>query len=329
VPRPRRPRHRSKWTGAVTGVAAVAVLVGGTLTVRFLADDGHGGPPAAGKLAGDATRPAVASLSGPPSPQPVSSTSKRPAPRASSSRPAPAASHSSATPGSAPKQSAPPPPTGTSSTCANPQYQTSDPNGGWTDGSYYVTQDMWNASGYTVQQTLYACSYSDWYVVANMNNDSGDGAVKTYPNVHEDFNEKAISSFHSITSTFAEHSPHTGIHEDAYDIWLNGVGSSGSTEVMVWNDNYNQVPSGSVQASVTFSGRGYKVYKSGSYVAAVADSNFTSGTVDLLGIFKWIISKGWIPSSSTVGQIDYGVELVSTSSAPATFTFSDFSISTS
>ncbi len=176
---------------------------------------------------------------------------------------------------------------------------------------------MERLAGYSVQQTLYACSYSNWYVVANMNNDSGDGAVKTYPNVHEDFNEKAISSFHSITSTFAEHSPHTGIHEDAYDIWLNGVASSGSTEVMVWTDNYHQVPSGSVQATVTFGGRGYQVYKSGSYIAVVADSNFTSGTVDLLGIFKWIISKGWIPSSSTVGQIDFGVELVSTSSAPA------------
>lgn len=314
------------WTAAVTGVAAVCVLVGGTLTVRYLADDhGHGGPPAAGTPPHGATLPVVASSSGTPSPQPVSSTSRRPKPGASSSKPKPAASHTSAPA----KPSSPPPPTGTSATCTHPAYQTSDPNGGWTDGNYYVTQDMWNASNYSVQQTLYACSYRNWYVVANMNNNSGDGAVKTYPNVHEDYNEKAISSFHSITSTFAEHGPHTGIYEYAYDIWLNGVASSGSTEVMVWTDNYHQEPSGSVQASVTFGGRGYKVYKSGSYIAVVANSNFTSGSVDLLGIFKWIISKGWIPSSSTVGQIDYGVELVSTSSAPATFTVSNFSISAS
>ena len=57
-----------------------------------------------------------------------------------------------------------------------------------------------------------------------MNNDSGDGAVKTYPNVHEDFNERpAISSLHTITSTFAEQEPAPReISEDAYDIWLNG-----------------------------------------------------------------------------------------------------------
>ena len=74
---------------------------------------------------------------------------------------------------------------------------------------------MWNASNYSVTQTLYACSYSNWYVRANMSNDSGDGAVKTYPNAQENFNEKKISSFRTISSTFAETSPHIGIYEDA------------------------------------------------------------------------------------------------------------------
>ena len=188
---------------------------------------------------------------------------------------------------------------------------------------------MWNASGYSVTQTMYVCSYSNWYVVANMNNDTGDGAVKTYPDVQANFNEPKISTFQSISSTFAESSPHVGIYEDAYDIWLNGVASSGSTEVMIWTENFHQVPSGSVVASVSFGGRGYKVWKNGSYIAFVADSNFTSGTVDLLQFFNWIISQGWIPGSSTLGQICYGVELVSTNSAPATFNFTDFSVSTS
>src|SRR5258708_12467626 len=96
---------------------------------------------------------------------------------------------------------------------------------------------MWNISGYSVSQTLYACSYNNWYVVADMNNDSGDGAVKTYPNAHEDFSEPAISSFHSISSTFAETSPHVGIYEDAYDISINGVPSSRSTQVIILTPN--------------------------------------------------------------------------------------------
>jgi hypothetical protein len=207
---------------------------------------------------------------------------------------------------------------------------TSQQLGGWTDGSYYVANDMWNASGYSVTQTLYACSYSNWYVVADMNNDSGDGAVKTYPNAHMDFSsEPAISSFSSIDSTFAENSPDVGIYEDAYDIWLNGVASSGSTEVMIWTQNHGQTPGGSVAGSVTLDGRAYTVWRSGSYIAFVADANFTSGTMNLLSFFNWIIAQGWMPASSTLGQVDYGAELVSTNSAPATFSFTNFSVTTS
>jgi len=250
----------------------------------------------------------------------ASSTSS-PTPAATSPRPSPAASPAPASPAAAPASA--------SQQCRNPQFVTSSPTGGWADGSYYVYNDMWNAARYSVQQTLYACSPSNWYAVATMNNNSGDGAVKTYPNVHEDFSEPAIASFRSVSSTFAEASPHVGIYEDAYDIWLNGVASSGSTEVMVWTDNHGQVPSGSDLATVSFSGRSYHVWRSGSYVAFVADANFTAGTVDLLAIFRWLITAGWIPASSTLGQIDYGAELVSTNGAPAIFSFTNFSVTTS
>jgi hypothetical protein len=213
--------------------------------------------------------------------------------------------------------------------CTNPVFVTSDPNGGWSTNGYYVHNNMWNASNYSVKETLSACAYNNWYVTATMNNNSGDGAVKTYPNVHKDYNEPPISSFSSITSSFSETSPHVGIYNAAYDIWLNGVASNGSTEVMIWNDNYHQVPAGSVQATVTFGGRSYTVWRTGTYIAFVADSTFTSGTIDLLAMIRWIISKGWLASNSTIGQIDYGFELVSTNGAPATFAVHDFSITSS
>ncbi len=187
---------------------------------------------------------------------------------------------------------------------------------------------MWNITGYQVAQTLYACAYNNWYVVANMNNNSGNGAVKTYPNVQENFNERAISSFQSLSSSFSETSPHVGIYEDAYDIWINGIASSGSTELMIWNDNYGQRPAGSAQGTVTFDGRTYTVWKTtGSYIALVANSTFTSGTVNILEVLQWLTSQGWVPANSTLGQICYGVELVSTNSTNQTFTFNNFSIS--
>jgi Glycosyl hydrolase family 12 len=212
--------------------------------------------------------------------------------------------------------------------CTDPQFETSDPTGGWSDGGYYLYNNMWNAARYSVQQTLYACSYNNWYVVANMNNDTGDGAVKTDPDVQINFNEPAISSFHSITSTFAEKSPDVGIYNDAYDIWLNGVDTPGSNEVMIWNQNHGQRPAGSVVAVTSLGGRTYQVWKYDGYIAFVAEPAFTSGTVNLLAFFNYVVSQGYIAPNPTLGQVDYGVELVSTNSAPATFTFTNFSVTT-
>jgi hypothetical protein len=58
----------------------------------------------------------------------------------------------------------------------------------------------------------------------------------------------------------------------------------------------------------------------------VATTNFTSGTVNLLDIMKWAIAKGWFSSKSTLNQICFGVEIVSTDDADATFRVAAFSI---
>ena len=145
---------------------------------------------------------------------------------------------------------------------------------GITLGGFYVDTDTWNAASYSVSQALDVCDYDNWYVVAKMDDAAHDGAVKTYPNVHKDFSgAPALSSFAAISSSFAHAGPHVGIYEFAYDMWLNGVATTGSTEVMIWTDNYKQVPSGSVQETVTFDGQSYQVYKSGSYIAFVAANN--------------------------------------------------------
>jgi Glycosyl hydrolase family 12 len=305
-----------------------ALVLGGLVAARYLAD----GATSSGASTRDLTHgagPGPAGLSAAPSDtsQSASAGKPKPTPRSSGSLGATRTDPRSAAPTAPAAPTAQPPPR--SAACTDPSFSTSQPTGGEQSSNYYLYNNMWNASGYSVTQTLYACNYHDWYVVANMNNDSGNGAVKTYPDVQANFNEPKISSLHSISSTFADSSPHLGIYEDAYDIWINGVASSGSTEVMVWTEDFHQVPSGSVVATASFGGRGYEVWKSGSYIAFVADTNFTSGSVDLLQIFDWIIAKGWIPASSTLGQICYGVELVSTNGAPATFNFTDFSVAAS
>ena len=89
----------------------------------------------------------------------------------------------------------------------------SNPQDGIMLGAFYVDTDTWNVASYQVSQTLYVCDYDNWYVVANMDNSKGDGAVKTYPDVHQDFGAApALSSYSTISSSFAHAGPHVGIY---------------------------------------------------------------------------------------------------------------------
>jgi hypothetical protein len=221
-----------------------------------------------------------------------------------------------------------PPPVGM--VCTDPTFTTSDPNGGQTIDGYYVHNNMWNCGGmYTCTETLSACSYNSFFVIANANDDAHDGAVKSFPNVHKDYQAApAISSFQSITTTFAATSPHVGIYDVAYDIWLNGVASAGSNEIMIWTENFKQVPAGGKVDAVTLGGQAYDVYRTGDggYIALVPTQVMLSGSIDLLGMFQYLMSKGFLATDSTIGQIDYGVEIVSTDGSDARFDFTDFSI---
>jgi hypothetical protein len=189
---------------------------------------------------------------------------------------------------------------------------------------------MWNIGGGGITQTLSACSASSWFVNATVADDGG--GVKTYPNSHFMFDDAPkITALHSVTSTFAQSSPDSGTYEDAYDIWLNGLpGSGNQDEVMIWTQNHGQTPGGSPTTTATLDGATYTVWRgSNNLVSFVASATVTAGTLNLLQFFQWLLNKGWEPAGSTLIQVDYGVEIVSTNSAPETFNFSAFSVSSS
>lgn len=219
--------------------------------------------------------------------------------------------------------------------CTDPKFTTSDPNGMWSNRGYIVHNNMWNASGYDVSERLAACSFRNWRVVATADNRSGDGAVKTYPNVHKDWHdwstgaEPRLSSFKVIRSHFASRSPRVGIYNFAYDIWLNGV--PGEHEVMIWTDNYRQVPAGSlIKKGLDISGHRWKVYatQDNGYIAFVPNRRLTEGTLRLKAMLGWLVRKGRIGADATLGQICYGVEIVSTGGEPARFKVDEFWIRT-
>lgn len=242
-----------------------------------------------------------------------------------SASPSPSAAPSSASP------TTPTTPVVAGGGCTNPVFTTSTLTGTYTELPYFVANDMWNVGTASASQTLSACSFSAWNVSATIS--GGGNSVKTYPNSHLNFdNPPKISSLKSVTSTFADTNPGTGTYEDAYDIWLNAIAnpSAGSDEVMIWTNNHGQTPGGSPMGTVTFDGQSYTAWKgNGNYMAFVANANVTSGNLNLLDFFQWLIGQGWVPADSTLNQVDYGVEIVTTNGAPATFSFSDFRVNTS
>jgi hypothetical protein len=229
------------------------------------------------------------------------------------------------------KQPSPQPPAGQK--CTSPAWHTSDHQGMWSNGGYIVANDMWNEGAGLGSQTIYACSYHSWYVTSNQTD--SQGAVKTYPNVHKDYHnwgnghEPKISSFNAIKSSFAYQHPTSGAYDVAYDIWVNGVADSNSTEIMVWTDNHQPAYKSGNAGSMTLDGHHYHIITSDNnhYIAIIADSPVSSGTFDLLGIFHDLMGKGMLANDSTLGQVDFGIEFSSTGGQSARFACTNFSIS--
>ena len=233
------------------------------------------------------------------------------------------------TPPPSPTRSTPPPTSAGTAACTDPTFTTSSDFGSENLGPYTVSNNMWNAGGGGITQTLSACSASSWFVTANVAEDGG--GVKTYPNSHYNYaNTPEISSLGSVTSTFGSTSPDNGDFEDAYDIWLNGTAGAGGDEVMIWTDNHGETPAGSPVTTATFDGQSYTVWKGDNGpVSFVSNANVSAGDVNLLQFFQWLISKGYEPANSKLYQVDYGVEIATTNGAQETFGFNNFSVSSS
>ncbi len=170
------------------------------------------------------------------------------------------------------------------------------------------------------------CVYSKdkWYVEAKSINDGG--MVQAYPSmrlIYHDWgsdtfaNDPKLSSFPQLKAEVAVTDPAncTGcIYNDAFDVWLNGIGGD-APELMIWTHNNGQSPYGPKKASnITIDGRQWDLYNSGSYIAYVPTNNddIKSGTYDLKAFINDLVAREIVPADPKVGQVSYGVEVVST-----------------
>ncbi|MGO9837811.1 MAG: GH12 family glycosyl hydrolase domain-containing protein [Polyangiaceae bacterium] len=211
------------------------------------------------------------------------------------------------------------------------------------DDGYFIRSDAWNGDASPGPQTLYICSYDSWYVVVANEPDTSE--VKAYPDVQMDFQESGagdgtgvpLSSYSSITSTFAEKGPPTGAYEFAYDMFVNSnmIIGQGTVEIMIWVDIHDRTPRGSLVApAVSLDTRAYDVYYEPAdadaggapFIAFVVKTSFNSGTVDILKFLAYAMQQNWIPMNAPLNQIAFGVEISETSGPNAEFDFTNFSI---
>jgi Glycosyl hydrolase family 12 len=196
---------------------------------------------------------------------------------------------------------------------------------------YIVENDVWNPV--QIAQKLYTCNFDSFYVEANVHN--RDGAVQSYPSSQYTFaSPPKISKFKSLTSNFRVSNPPDGSgldYEFAYDIWFNGYGGNGHTEMMIWTYNDGRRPAGvELPGTITIEGRMFEVWIAGGdgyLVTFESLNNYTAANTNLLPFFTYVSSHGWLHDgmSTPLWQIDYGVELCATPTVTK-FDFTNFSV---
>jgi hypothetical protein len=203
----------------------------------------------------------------------------------------------------------------TSSTCTNPNWNTSDAEG--TDNTdsndvWWVNNDAWSASH--GPQSIYVCNQSSWYATSNQT-DHG-GAVETYPDTEYDVAgrgnaTKTIAQYKAITSNFSENFPAAGSWDAAYDLWLNNW----SKEIMIWNQWTGTQLYWPSDKSVTVNLGGVPYWfqsQGGDEYIFFRQTMVSSGSVDILAAFNYLVSKGLVKSTDIPTQLEYGVEICST-----------------
>ncbi|MFF7489804.1 hypothetical protein ACFZBC_30540 [Streptomyces luteogriseus] len=198
--------------------------------------------------------------------------------------------------------------------------------------------DQWaqaNLNGYTLynniwgggagSQCIWANSGTNWGVWANHPN---TGGIKSYPNQTKAIN-KSITSLGSLSSSYNVSVPSSGAYNTSYDIW----DTDHDYEIMLWVNKTGPVgPIGSSQGSVSLGGHSWNVFKgtngANEVFSFIRTSNSSSGTVNILPILKWIKdTKKWM-GNETIGDVQFGYEVTS-SSGGLNFTTNNLTVSSS
>jgi hypothetical protein len=202
-------------------------------------------------------------------------------------------------------------------------WNTCDQWGNTSLNGYTLYNNIWGSGAGS--QCIWANSGTNWGVNANHPN---TGGIKSYPNSKKVIN-KSITSLGSLTSNYNVTVPSSGAYNTSYDIW----DTAHKYEIMLWVNKTGAVgPLGSSQGTVSLGGHTWTVYKgtngANQVFSFIRSSNSSSGTVDILPILKWIKdTKHWF-GNETIGDVQFGFEITS-SSGGLNFTTNNLTVSSS
>ncbi|MGW3987257.1 glycoside hydrolase family 12 protein [Streptomyces sp. NPDC004830] len=188
---------------------------------------------------------------------------------------------------------------------------------------YTLYNNIWGSGA--GRQCVWANSGTNWGVWADH---PGTGGIKSYPNSKKVIN-KTITSLSSLSSSYDVTVPAAGAYNSSYDIW----DTDHDYEIMLWVNHHGAVgPLGTSQGTVGLGGHTWNVYKGSNGANEVFSflrtSDSTAGSVNILPILKWIKdTKKWM-GNETIGDVQFGYEITS-SSGGLNFTTNNLTVSSS
>ncbi len=219
-----------------------------------------------------------------------------------------------------------------------------------SSGAYAASSSLTESNGYNtyvgngvtggygvspVTQTLTATSGSSWSVSSDFGSSTHQMA---YPETEQNYAGEAVSSFTNIVGTINDTIPsnsNTGVEAGFY-IYLNNYGNTIEIQHYVEKESTcnGTTP---VKTSISFGGS-YGVptnswdlcYNGSIYYWQIVGSGsswgFTSGSVELISMIKYLETNGYLPSSSTMTMVEYGFFIYTTTSTQETFSVNSYTL---
>jgi Glycosyl hydrolase family 12/Cellulose binding domain/Putative Ig domain len=211
-------------------------------------------------------------------------------------------------------------------------------------GTYIVQNNEWNSSA---SECVTTDGNADFTVANSAISNGTNGAPGGYPSIYQGCHWGACSSggltatpiqasnlgAGKVTTSWSTTQTGSGVYDVAYDIWFNRTstttGQPNCLELMVWlNHNGSVQPFGSqVATNVSVGGHSYNVWEGAMSTWNTVSYSMTSGTtsvsnLDVGQLAADAISRGYMPSSCWLIDVEAGFELWQGGAGLATNSFS-------